>query len=296
MAYLNIEFPDVEGSSLLFSNFQADRRDRESLLFVALALLSLARLALGPFSLLLVARELSLDLNLDGHGAAVGSGLDLGLNLDGQVLLEKGLAADEEDVAVGLLGSVKRGLELEARVGLALAVLSLDDGVGKGLNSLGAWQVLGGLVGSITGGSLDEEFSVSALGNLDHVLDSVGAARLKRLLDLSLQFVQGVEGVLLTQKGNNDNILSRDAVLVSFHGFGLGGRFERAGFTAGGGLRGAGGRSRLLLSTALLLLLATLLLFVLLALLARADVHEELLTLLRLAGGGGRAGRGLLGA
>ena len=202
---------------MLFSNLQADRRDGESLLFVLLALLSLARLALGPFSLFLVAGKFSLDLDLDGHGAAVGSGLDLGLDLDDQVLLEKGLAADEEDVTVGLLGGVDGAFELEASIGLALAVLSLDDVVGKGLEGLGLGQVLGGLVGGITDCSLDEELSVSTLGNLEQVLDGVGAARLESLLGLSLQFVQGVEGVLLTQKSNSEDILGRNAVLGSFH-------------------------------------------------------------------------------
>ena len=302
MTHLDGEFPDIEGSSLLLSDLHADGRDGESLLFVLLALLGLAGLALGPLGLFLVAGEFTLDLDLDGHGAAVGSGFDLGLDLDDQVLLEKGLATDEEDVTAGLLGSVNGSLELDAGSGLVVAVLSLDDGIGKGLESLGLGQVLGGLVGGITDGGLDVELSVGTLGDLDQVLDGVGAASLESLLGLSLQFVQGVEGVLLTQKSNSKDILGGNTVLGSFHGFGLGRRFERAGFAGGGGGRRRAGGARgglrtgarllLLLSVTFLVLLALLLLLVLLALLTRADVLEELLTFLGLAGGG--AGRGLL--
>jgi len=143
----------------------------------------------------------------------------LGLDLDVQLLLEESLATDEEDLTAGVLRGVHGSLELDASIGLVLTVLSLGNLVGKSLKSLGLGKLLSGLVGGITHGSLDVDLAMSVLGSADDILDGVGASGLEGLLvlDLTLELVDGVQGVLLTQKSNSDDVLGGGAVLAVLH-------------------------------------------------------------------------------
>jgi hypothetical protein len=269
--------PFVQSGSLLLSNIHADLGNGESLLFVAGATLSHGRLGAGPFGHLLVAEELALDLDIHGHDAAVGSGLDLSGQLDGEGVLEEGLAADGNDVTAGLLGGVHGSLEFDAGIGLSLGVGSLDDGVTDGAELARRGDGFSGLVGGITDGEADKELAEGVLGEVEHVLDGVGGSLLEGLLDFALEFVQGLERSLLTQKGKDEGV---SALVLSL---GLGG--------FGGGRAGAG-----------LALLADLLLDgegLLVLLVLGADEVEPLLAFSGLggaAGGGAGLASGAAGA
>jgi len=168
---LDLELTLVQSGSLLFSNLDANWRDGESLLLVLLAFLCLAGLGLGVFGHLLVALELSLNLDLMWHSLAGFAELEFSLDVDGQVLLQQFLAEDKELFALDVLWAFVFSFELEATVWLSLSVGSVTDSLGEGLERLGgSWQGSSSLVGGITRSTTDVQ-AAAGLRELENVLD-----------------------------------------------------------------------------------------------------------------------------
>lgn len=192
----------------MFSDFHANLGDGESLAFVALATLSFGGLGTGPFGLFLVAAELSLEFDVHGHGLAVAAGSDLAVDLDLEVVLEEGVAADGDDVTAGALGGVHGSQKFNADIGLRLGVGGFDDLVADGAETVVAGEGFSGLVGSGTDGNANEQLAEGVLGDVEEVLDGVGGSLLEGLLAFTLQFFQGEEGSLLTQKSDDESVSS----------------------------------------------------------------------------------------
>jgi len=203
---LNDELPFVQSSSLLLRNVHADLRDGESLLLVIFALLSLRRFGAGPFGLFLVTVELSLDLDVQRQVTARWTGLQFSVDPDSQILTQKSLTTDSNDMTTGLLGGVHGSLEFQACLGLLLTVMRLDDTFTDGLEGTGDLRNdLSGLVASLTNGGADEQFSLWVLGDLEQVLDCVLASLLEWALNRVLQLIEGLEWCLLTQKNKDES-------------------------------------------------------------------------------------------
>ncbi|CAG7826947.1 unnamed protein product, partial [Allacma fusca] len=147
-------------------DFQADLGDRESLLLISSAALSLGGLALSPFGHFLVPLKFSLNLHKERHGAAVLSSLDLGLDLDGQVLFQEGFACVGDDVTGGALGCIDGSLELNAGIGLALSIGRTSNGFTDTLKGFGLWKRFSSLISSSSSGEAKENLSLGRLGNV----------------------------------------------------------------------------------------------------------------------------------
>lgn len=161
----------VEGSSLLFSNFNADWRDREALLLIFLALLGLAGLGLGVLGHFLVAVEFTDNLDLMWHSLAGFTELEFSLHVDLEFVLEQFLAEDEKLVTFVSLWAFVFSFELEATVWLSLSIWSLFDGLTKSLEGFGrAWESLSSFVGGITRSTTDVHAAIR-LRELEKVLD-----------------------------------------------------------------------------------------------------------------------------
>lgn len=163
----------VQSCSLVIGNIQAGVGYVESLLLILLADLCFWRFLGGILGHFCGTVHLSVQfhfvLQVTLFASLSESGESLNLNL--QVGLEKSVSEYGEIFLVGMGWGVVLGVELDAGVILLRFVFSVDDGVAEDFQGLGLGrESLGGVVGSIGSGKLDEEL-VGPESNLEEVLD-----------------------------------------------------------------------------------------------------------------------------